>query len=357
MLSTPPKGPFHERKSLADGSRGARRASRATGRSLRHCPREHGQRNSRAGDGRGGTGEVRPSGHADGHGRRGDRAVLALFEIRPGRSGLARPRPFRAVGRPRLDALVRSALSDRLRSDDDRGDQTLPPARFDHRRPSGIWPRARRRDHHRSARTRARQRGRHGNRREASRRGVRRRHRQSQDLRDCLRRRSDGRHQPGSDRARWPSQAQQADRAVRRQRHFDRRRAVAGRQRRSGEALRGRRLDRIAHRRPRSGGNQCGAGEGADIRQAGADRLQDQDRIRRANQGRLGKVARLAARRRGNRRRAQDAWLDICAIRSAGRYPESLARRLARAQKARMSIGRSGSPRSKAASAPNSNAA
>ena len=56
---------------------------------------------------------------------------------------------------------------------------------------------------------------------------VRRQRRQSQDLRDRVRRRPDGRHQPGSDRARWPPEAQQADRAVRRQRHLYRRRIVA----------------------------------------------------------------------------------------------------------------------------------
>ena len=92
------------------------------------------------------------------------------------------------------------------------------------------------------------------------------------------------------------------------------------------EALRGRGLDRIADRRARSGGDRCGAREGADLRQARADRLQDQNRIRRADQAGIGKVARVAARRRGNRRRAQDARLDFRAIRSAGRHPEGLAR-------------------------------
>ena len=37
--------------------------------------RDYGQRHPRAGDGRGGEGEIRPSRHADGHGRRRDRAV------------------------------------------------------------------------------------------------------------------------------------------------------------------------------------------------------------------------------------------------------------------------------------------
>ncbi len=288
-------GPFHECKSLADGSRGATEASRAAGRSSRRCPCEYGQCHPRAGDGCGRAGEIRPSRLADGRRRCGDGSVHPLLEIRSRRSVLGRPRPLRAVGRPRLDAAVRAALSHRLRSDDDRSDQALPPARLDHPRPPGIRPHARRRDHHRPARTRARQCGRHGDRRKASRRRVRRRRGRSQDLRARLRRRLDGRHQPGSDRACRPSEAFKTDRAVRRQRHLDRRRAVAVRQRRSGETLRGRRLGRLAHRRSRSGGDCRGAGEGARRRQPGADRLQDQDRFRRADQGRLGKGARLAA--------------------------------------------------------------
>ena len=133
----------------------------------------HGERHPRAGDGRGRAGEIRPSRPADGRGRHRDRAVHAVPEIRSGRSGLARPRPLRALGRPRLDADLRAASSPRLRGDDDRADQALPPARLDHRRPSGIRPYAGRRDHHRPARPGPRQRGRHGDRRAASRRRVR----------------------------------------------------------------------------------------------------------------------------------------------------------------------------------------
>ena len=68
--------------------------------------------------------------------------------------------------------------------------------------------------------------------------------RRSLDLCARLRRRPDGRHQPGGHRARRPSEAQQADRAVRRQRHLDRRPAVAVGLGRSGEALRGAGLER-----------------------------------------------------------------------------------------------------------------
>ena len=51
-------------------------------------------------------------------------------------------------------------------------------------------------------------------------------------------------------------QARQAHRAVRRQRHLDRRAAGARRLRRSGETLRGGRLGGDAHRRPRSRGDR-----------------------------------------------------------------------------------------------------
>ena len=61
-----------------------------------------------------------------------------LLENRSGRSGLARPRPLRALGRPRLDADLRAAASARLREDDDRGAQALPPARLADAGPSRI---------------------------------------------------------------------------------------------------------------------------------------------------------------------------------------------------------------------------
>ena len=125
----------------------------------------------------------------------------------------------------------------RLREDDDRRDQALPPARLAHARPSRARPHARRRNHHRPARPGARQCGRHGDRRAPPRRDLRRRYRRSHHLCARLRRRPDGRHQPGSDRARRPSAAQQAHRALRRQRHFDRRADLAVGFRRSGGAL------------------------------------------------------------------------------------------------------------------------
>ena len=114
------------------------------------------------------AGQVRPSRHADGHGRRRDRAVHAIPEVRRRRARLARPRPLRAVGRPRLDAALRAALSHRLSRHDDRGAEAFPPARLQDRRPSRIRPRAGHRDDHRSARPGPRQRRRHGDGRAAA---------------------------------------------------------------------------------------------------------------------------------------------------------------------------------------------
>ena len=73
-------------------------------------------------------GQFRPSRHADGHGRRRDGAVHQVPEDRPRRPEMAGPRPLRALGRPRLDAAIRRALSARLCRHDDRRDQELPPA-------------------------------------------------------------------------------------------------------------------------------------------------------------------------------------------------------------------------------------
>ena len=44
-----------------------------------------------------------------------------FLKFDPAASALARPRPLRAVGRPRLDAALRAALPDRLPGHDDRG--------------------------------------------------------------------------------------------------------------------------------------------------------------------------------------------------------------------------------------------
>ena len=253
--------------------------------------------------------------------------VHALSQIRPGRSGLARPRPLRALGRPRLDAALCAPASHRLRGDDHRRAQALPPARLAHPRPPGARPHPRRRNHHRTARPRPGQCGRHGDRGAAPRRRVRQRHCRSRDLRARFRRRPDGRHQPGSHCARRAPQAEQADRAVRRQRHFDRRAIGAYGFRRPGETLRGGRLGGRPHRRPRSGGDCCGDRSGEKIRAAVDDRLPHHHRLWRADQGRQGIRPRLGARRQRDRGRARKARLDFCAVRSSDRHPRGVARR------------------------------
>ena len=213
------------------------------------------------------------------------------------------------------------------------------------------------RDHHRPARARPRQCGRHGDCGAALGGRIRRRRGRSQDLRARLRRRPDGRHQPGSHRARRSSQAQPADRAVRRQRHLHRRRAVAHRQRRSGQALRGRRLDRFARRRPRSRSDCRRARESAIVRPAGHDRLQDHHRLRRADQGRQGLLARFAARAptRSKARARSSAGTT-----RRSKFPPIFCRlgaRQASVRRARMPTGANASPRSMPANAPSSSAA
>ena len=251
MLEPPaatPSRPSHDHSEVASRRRSGSRRTIRRGVCARSA-RPHGERHPRARDGRGRAGEIRPSRPADGRGRHRDRAVHPLSEVRSRRSVLARPRPLRALGRPRLDADLLAAASARLRADDHRGAQALPPDGLDHARPSGELRDAGARDHDRPARPGTCQRGRHGDRRAASRVGVRR-HRRSLYLRARLRRRPDGGHQPGGDRARRPPQAQPADRAVRRQRYFDRWPALARRLGRPGEALRVRRLGGDPHRRP-----------------------------------------------------------------------------------------------------------
>ena len=131
----------------------------------------HGQRDPRALDGRGAAGELRPPGHADGHGRDRGRAVGPASAPQPGQSALARPRPLRAVERPRLDAAVFAAAPDRLRPRA-LGAAQLPPAAQPDARPSRVRDHARRRDDDRPARPGPHQRGRHGARGKAPRRRV-----------------------------------------------------------------------------------------------------------------------------------------------------------------------------------------
>ena len=60
-------------------------------------------------------GQLRPSGHADGRGGDGVHALDASSALQSEGPALAQSRPLRTFGRPRLDAALRAALSDRLR--------------------------------------------------------------------------------------------------------------------------------------------------------------------------------------------------------------------------------------------------
>ncbi len=76
------------------------------------------------------------------------------------------------------------------------------------------------------------------------------------------------------------------------------------------------------------------------------DRLQDHHRFRRTEQGRQREVARLAARRRRDRRRAQGARLGARAVPCAGRHSESCGSTLASVRMMRARRGRRSSLRS-----------
>ena len=243
------------------------------------------------------------------------------------RARMARPRPLRAVGRPRLDAALRAALSDRLSRHGYRAAQGLPPARLAHRRPPGIRPCARHRDHHRAARPGARQRGRHGARRAAAQSPLRGRAGRSFHLLPGRRRLPDGGHQPGGDLARRASQARPAHRPVRRQPDLDRRSDQPLGLRRSARALQGVELAYRPRRRPRrrsgrSRHRECQVGH----RPAVSDRLPHRHRLWRAEQGRHRRHPRLPARRRGDHGRARAPQLAPRPVRGAEADPQSLAR-------------------------------
>ena len=258
----------------------------------------YGQRDPWPFDGCRREGEIRPSRPANGRRRYRHGAVHAVPEIRCRRAELAGPRPFRALGRPRLDAALLVALSHRQQGHDARPAEAFPPARIADAGPSGKLPHQGHRNHDRAARPGHRDLGRHGGCGENACRGVRQEDRQSPHLRARLRWRPDGRRLAGSDCARRSLEAQQADRAVRRQRHLDRRPDLALRLGGSGQAIQVRGLGSRTDRRPGSESDRGCDHPRAEIQQAHADRLQDHDRLRRADQGRHLESPRRSARRR-----------------------------------------------------------
>ena len=180
-------------------------------------------------------------------------------EVRRRRPALARPRPLRALGRPRLDAALQPAASDRLRRHDDGRDQELPAVGLADPRPPGVRPHARRRDHHRAAGPGPRHRGRHGDGRAQPRGPLRRAAGRPPHLGDRRRRLPDGGRQPRGRAPGRPAEARQADRALRRQRHHHRRPRHSGRDRRP---------DRCASRRP--AGRRSGSTGTTTARSSGA---------------------------------------------------------------------------------------
>ncbi len=106
--------PSHERRH-PDPARGA--PSAHAGTAQRRC-RAARERDSPARRRRRRESQIRPSRHADGHGRDRGRALDAASSPQSARSGMARSRSLRDLERARLDAAVRAAAPDRLRPAD-----------------------------------------------------------------------------------------------------------------------------------------------------------------------------------------------------------------------------------------------
>ena len=116
---------------------------------------------------------------------------------------------------------------------------------------------------------------------------------------------------------------------------------VAERLGRPGETLRVRRMEGLAHRRSRSCADRGGDRRRAEVGPPDHDRLQDDDRLRCADQGRHGEGPWRAARRRRTRRRQEGARLELWAVRGSRRHPRRLARRRNAAAARRATPGRS----------------
>ena len=168
------------------------------------------------------TGTIRPPRNASRHGRRGDRPLDQVPQVRRGRPALARSGPLRALRRPRLHSSLRPAPSHRPRRHGHPGAQAVPSIALAGRRPPGIRRASGHRGDDRPARTRNRNRGRHGAGRENAGGPVRQIPRRSSYVGHGLGRRPDGGSEPRGDRTCGPSTAGKVDRPLRRQRRLDR---------------------------------------------------------------------------------------------------------------------------------------
>ena len=140
-----------------------------------HRPRVRGdQAHPRLGDGCPAARQERPPGHGDGARSARPRAVQPGDAPPSRRSGVARPRPVRALQRPRLDPPVLDALPLRLRARA-RRPHGVPLVRVAHPGPPRGRPHAGHRGDHRPARPGLRQRRRDGDRRAGAARPLRRR--------------------------------------------------------------------------------------------------------------------------------------------------------------------------------------
>ena len=247
---------------------------------------------------------------------------------------MARPRPLRALERPRLDAALRAAAPERVRPDD-RGPQGLSPAALENPGAPGSRRHPGGRDHDRPARAGVGQRGRDGDRRDGPRahlQPARARDRRSQHLGLSRRRLPDGGDQPRGLLARRDARPGQADLLLGQQRDLDRRQRRRVVHRRHAQALRGLRLARRARRRrprPRVDPRRDPRREGREG-PPDAALLQDGDRHGRRDQGRFARRARGAARRRGDRRDPPAHPLAPPAVRDPGRGLQGLGRAAAR---------------------------
>jgi hypothetical protein len=170
--------------------------------------------------------QLRPSRHAHGRRRHGLHALDKVPEVQPERSALVRPRPLHPLRRPRLDAALQPAASDRLRPPA-RRTEALPPVRAARRpaipnaitRPASKYPPG---PLGQGSATRwAWPSPKPGS---PQLQQARPHHRRSPHLHDLRRWLPHGRHHAGSRLARRPSAARQTHRVLRSEPHHARRR-------------------------------------------------------------------------------------------------------------------------------------